>query len=455
MTEHTLFSKLKNSIGLKVINIFIMIILLLIPNNLVQELINERRARKVSVEKEIWKSYGQEQVIYPAFIKIPYVRTQYNSDNKPYTTEGHLGLSVNSSGYDINITTDTRERSIFEVVVYEAEITSNSTFTWQSFKPGDWTDYKFNYEKAYLVYCLKDANGIEDSIEIVANGQALNIEGNEVINIEGNEVISIAGFNWLKTESLAVDISQPLTIKSNWLLKGTKGLYFEPMGDLTEVKMQSTWPDPSFTGKNTNDVTDDGFTAKWKVNKFAHKHPKVWLSDQTALATNASHFGVNLIQPVNEYGKNFRTSKYALLIISLTFGIFFFFEILLKKSIHTIQYTLVGFALTVFYLLLLSISEHLGFNNAYLISSIATVSLIAVYTHFILKKIAASSLLLALLSGLFAYVFIILQMQDFALLAGAIALFVVLAAVMLLSRNVDWYNLGKRVDLDPVNTIVE
>jgi len=178
------------------------------------------------------------------------------------------------------------------------------------------------------------------------------------------------------------------------------------------------------------------------VNKFSHRHPLIWQSDSKALESSA-YFGVNLIQPISEYGKNFRTSKYALLIISLTFGIFFFFEILLKKSIHPIQYTLVGFALTIFYLLLLSITEHLGFDKAYLISSIATISLIVVYTHFILKRIGASTLLLGLLSALFGYVFIILQMQDFALLAGAVALFVVLATVMLLSRNVNWYNVGK------------
>ena len=164
------------------------------------------------------------------------------------------------------------------------------------------------------------------------------------------------------------------------------------MGDMVEVHMKSSWPDPSFIGNQlpVHDVTDTGFSAKWNVNKFSHQIPAIWQKDQDALNVS-SDFGVNLIQPINEYGKNFRTSKYALLIISLTFGIFFFFEVLLKKSIHPIQYTLVGFALTVFYLLLLSITEHLGFNPAYGISSIATISLIVVYTHFILQRMGAVS----------------------------------------------------------------
>lgn len=441
MTEYTIFSRLKNSVGLKVISILVMTILLLIPNSLIQELINERSARKASVEEGVAASYGQEQVIYPAFVKIPYVRTQFNSDNKPYTSEGHLGISANNSIFDATVTTDTRNRSIFEVVVYDAQITNNSTFNWQSLKPAAWPEYKFDFKNAYLVYGIKDANGIADSVDVTINGNLLKIEGNTNINI--------SGYYWLKTENFEVDINKPLSVNSNWLIKGTKGLHFEPMGDMVEIKMQSLWPDPSFIGKNlpiNHNVTADGFTAKWSINKFSHKHPQIWHSDQVAIAPNA-YFGVSLIQPVSEYGKNFRTSKYALLIIALTFGIFFFFEILLKKSIHPIQYTLVGFALTVFYLLLLSISEHLGFNMAYLISSIATILLIVVYTHFILKNTGASALLFGLLSALFSYVFVILQMQDFALLAGAIALFVVLATVMLLSRNVDWYNVGKPKDL--------
>jgi len=437
MTNNTLINKFKQSVGLKVITILVMIVLLIIPNALIQEVINERSARKTTVENEVASSYGQEQIIYPAFVKIPYVRTQYNTDNKPYTKEGYIGISANNSVFDASVTTSTRQRSIFEVVVYDAKVANKSTFDWQSFKPEEWKEYQFDFEKAYLVYGIKDANGITDSVVVTANGTPLTIEGNTNINV--------GGFYWLKTENFVVDVEQPLTINSNWLIKGTKGLYFEPMGDLVEVNMQSPWPDPSFTGKNLptkHDVTNNGFTAKWKLNKFSHKHPQIWQNDKTAITANA-FFGVNLIQPINEYGKNFRTSKYALLIIALTFGIFFFFEVLLKKSIHPIQYTLVGFALTVFYLLLLSISEHLGFNLAYLTSSIATILLIVVYTHFILKRIGASTLLLGLLSALFAYVFIILQMQDFALLAGAIALFVVLATVMLLSRNIDWYNLGK------------
>jgi len=438
MVDNTLINRFKQSIGLKVLAILVMIVLLLIPNSLVQELINERSARKASVEEDVAASYGQEQIIYPAFIKIPYTRTQYNSDDKPYTTEGHIGISANNSAFNANITTNTKERGIYKVVVYDTQIANNATFNWQSFKPDDWKDYEFEFEKVYLVYGIKDANGIADSVEVMANGKPLNIEGNAAINI--------SEFYWLKTENFAIDISQTLKVNSNWLIKGTKGLYFEPMGDLVEVKMQSPWPHPSFTGKNNHDISPDGFTANWKVNKYGHKHPPTWFNDQSAIIANSS-FGVNLIQPINEYGKNFRTSKYALLIIALTFGIFFFFEILLKKSIHPIQYTLVGFALTIFYLLLLSISEHLGFNLAYFISSIATILLISFYTHSILKHFRASSLLLGLLSALFGYVFIILQMQDFALLAGAIALFVVLAAVMLLSRNVDWYNVGKMADL--------
>lgn len=436
MTQNSFTAKLKNSVGLKVLSILIMVVLLMIPNSLVQELINERSSRKATVEAEVARSYGKEQVLYPAFIKIPYERTQLSTENKLYQSKGHLSISPNYAEFNIDVETDKRKRSIFEVIVYDATFTNNATINWEKFNLEEWKDYNFDFDHAYLVYGLTDANGIADSIRININGKP--------IQLRGSTNTGIGEIHWLRTDNFSLDMSKPLTVQSNWLLKGTSGLHIQPMGDLVEVQMKSRWPDPSFTGNQlpVHDVTEAGFSALWKVNKFSHQIPAIWQNDQNALDVSTD-FGVNLIQPINEYGKNFRTSKYALLIISLTFGIFFFFEVLLKKSIHPIQYTLVGFALTVFYLLLLSITEHLGFNPAYGISSIATISLIVVYTHFILQRIGASTLLLALLSALFAYVFIILQMRDFALLAGAIALFVVLAVVMLLSRNVDWYTIGK------------
>ena len=132
MTEQSNFSKLKNSAALKVVSILVMIILLLIPNGLVQELINERSARKVDVENGVAASYGQEQIVYPAFIKIPYVRTQINDKDKPYTTEGYIGVSSNNSVFDASVTTAKRKRSIFEVIVYETKLSNNSNFTWKN-----------------------------------------------------------------------------------------------------------------------------------------------------------------------------------------------------------------------------------------------------------------------------------------------------------------------------------
>lgn len=433
-----LIHKIKESITLKVLIILGMILLLLIPNALIQELINERQGRKAQIERDVARAYGKEQTIQPYILRIPYEHTKLNTDNKPYTTNGFI--CINPSNVEINgtVKTDLRERSIYEIVVYNANLTIEQAFDWAYFNPTNWESYTFDFENAHLLIGIGDTNGLQDSIGLTVNNEQIKLKGNA-------EFSSPLDMQWLETNPFKVTIDEPIKVASNLLLKGTKALYIEPIGEQLKVQLESPWAHPSFTGSQlpvNHDITEAGFTANWTTNAFIQKYPRVWFNNLKDIERYGS-FGVKLIQPIDEYGKNFRTSKYALLIITLTFGIFFFFEILFKKMIHPIQYTLVGFALTVFYLLLLSITEHLGFDWAYLISAIATISLIVTYTHFILKTVKGSSILLLLLSSLFGYVFVILQMQDFALLAGAIALFVILAFVMILSRNIDWYNLSK------------
>lgn len=437
MNTSSLKNKIKESIVVKVLIILVMILLLMIPNSIIQGLINERSNRKAGIEREVAKSFGKAQTIQPFILKIPYELKRLDKDEKPYYTNGYVSISPATTTINGELQTEMRKRSIYKVVVYNSALQIEEQFDWSYFTNYDWINYTFDYNKARLLFGVSDANGLSESVDIQVNGKPLAVKG--LTNLQAKNMA------WIETLPFAVDPEIPFNLTSNIEFKGTRALYFEPMGEQLTIELKSTWADPSFTGSqlpDSSDISKTGFTGNWKTNAFNHKFPQVWTKDNESLKQSYS-FGVNLIQPVDEYGKNFRTSKYALLIIALTFGIFFFFETLFKKVIHPIQYTLIGFALTVFYLLLLSITEHLGFNVAYLISSFATISLIVTYTYFILKSLKGSSLLAILLVGLFSYIFIILQMQDFALLAGAIALFVILSIVMLLSRNVDWYNLNK------------
>lgn len=231
-------------------------------------------------------------------------------------------------------------------------------------------------------------------------------------------------------------------------LKGYDHLYFEPTASNTTVRLSSDWSNPGFVGSTLADkhtITDDGFSAVWNVSEFGRMLPDLWSDREYTLGSHSATFGVDLINPVDHYQKNMRSAKYAMLIISLTFTVFFFFEMLGKKKVHPIQYGFVGVALILFYYLLLSISEHLGFAMAYMIASGATILLITGYSASLLRSWKSALLLLGILTVLYSYIYVLLQLEEFALIAGSIGLFVILAIVMYLSRNVDWYKASNDV----------
>lgn len=431
---------IRNSIIVKVLFILFMMLLLMIPNMMIRDLIRERSARKNQIEYDVAKSYGQEQNVMPPILRIPYTKKYKNNYGNEVTKSGTVSYYPDKTVIDGTINTDIRKRSIYEVVVYNSELDIQSNIL-HSIPKSTGGEYEYDYENAYLIIGLSDPSGLRDDSSIRVNGKEIPLDG--ATSIESGEG-HVYSYKWIKTENFSISPKSELKTMTNLKFKGTKSLSIEPVGESMKVKLTSPWMDPSFVGTElpNYDITSEGFTSTWEVNKFIHNRPQHFLDYHGSLHQGFS-FGVNLIQPVDEYGKNNRTAKYALLLISLTFGIFFFFEVLFKELIHPIQYTLVGFALTIFFLLLLSITEHLGFDSAYLISSSATIAMIATYSSSILRSRKAIYILSLLLIGLFGYIFIILQMQDFALLAGALSLFTVLAIVMFLSRNINWYKLSE------------
>lgn len=429
-------TKQPTTVVIKIIFILIMIALLMIPNIMIQRLIKERSNRKAQIESEISKSYGRSQKVMSPVLRIPYTKTTTYKNGETSVKKGIFSYSPYETKIDGKIIPSLRKRSIYEIVVYDTEMKIESELKVDKPDSNIYPSLVLDYSKAHMIIGLADPNGLSDTSQLMVNGKTVAFDG--VSNYSNGTL------NFVKTENFSVDPEKKLAVQLDLIFKGTRSLTVEPIGEKTTVDLQSPWPDPSFVGTklpNRQDVTNEGFTSRWDINKYAHNYPKQWIVDSEVLNQNFE-FGVKLIQPIDEYGKNSRTAKYALLIIVLCFAIFFFFEILFKKQIHPIQYAMIGFALTIFFLLLLSITEHIGFDKAYLISSIATIGLIVGYTNFILATRKATITLAFLLSGLFGYIFIILQMQDFALLAGALALFAVLSAVMFLSRKVDWYNLS-------------
>jgi inner membrane protein len=227
------------------------------------------------------------------------------------------------------------------------------------------------------------------------------------------------------------------------VLNGSEDLSIEALGKTSEVALKSNWAQPSFTGgflPSNRQVTAKGFTAEWLVTHLNRNFPQQWVDRK--YTTHEAKLGVELLIPLDHYQKSMRSVKYAILFIALNFIIFLFMEIKSKRRIHPFQYSLVAFALLIFYALLTSIGEQIGFNLAYLISAVAVTLLISWYVFTMLRNIRMVAWVTLLQTGLYLFLFTILQLEDYALLAGSLGLFVILAIIMRVSQQINWYSEG-------------
>jgi inner membrane protein len=223
-------------------------------------------------------------------------------------------------------------------------------------------------------------------------------------------------------------------------INGSQSLNFLPVGKNTNVSLHSSWSNPSFSGSylpDNREIGPDGFSADWNILHLNRNYPQQWTGSSYSIGESA--FGLNLLFPVDQYQKSNRAVKYAIMFIALTFISFFFSETLRKIRIHPMQYLLVGFALIIFFSLLISLSEYVGFGYAYLISGSMIVAMITLYYYSLVKNIRATAIISLIMVTLYLFLFTILQLQDYSLIMGSIGLFVILAVVMFLSRKIDWY----------------
>lgn len=425
---------LRTSLLVKLLAIGFIVLILLIPQVMIQGIITERQSRQYSVVQEISQSWGGEQYVQGPVLSIPYKEwTEYENGKRSYTLRTMYFLPT-----ELNIESkadhELRRRGIFDAVLFRSDVLLKGKFEALTFRELNVSPDNIHWEEARLSVGISSMTGIKNIIQLDWNGQQRRMEPGTA-----------------NSELLASGVSAPVTVTETgeaytfsipMELNGTESLYFEPVGRITSASMQSSWPSPSFTGKTLPDkreIGPDGFSASWQVLDLNRNYPQQWKND--AFRFGDSSFGVRLIRPVDEYLKNDRAAKYAILVIGLTFLIYFFFETLRKFNIHPFQYLLIGLALTVFYLLLLSLSEQIGFNAAYGTAAVATIGLISFYSASVLKARQLVIQLTMLLCAIYGFIFVVLQLEDYALLAGSIGIFIALAAVMYYSRKVDWYNL--------------
>lgn len=435
---------LKNSITIRLIVIGFLLLLLLIPIEMVKDLIREREYRQQDVIREVSSSWGEAQVIKGLALTIPYrsYSKVYDKDNDFKLVESieyahFLPEELNIEG---NLSPMVRNRGIYEVVVYNSEIKLNGSFALPDFKEWKIEDKDIIWEDAVVALGLTDLRSIQENVSVDWNGK------NYAFNpgVERKEVVE----NGISTK-VPVDPKdsshQKIDFSLNLNFNGSSSLSFVPLGKTTRVAIQSEWKDPSFDGAFLPDertINEQGFSANWQVLQLNRSFPQRFRGSVEGI--NQSAFGVSLLMPVDSYQKSMRSAKYATMFVALTFLIFFFVQVMNKVSIHPLQYIMVGFALVIFYTLLLAFSEHIPFMYSYIIASAAIVGLIVLYVKNIFKSSALTRMLGLLLVILYLFIYIIIQSQDYALLMGSIGLFIVLATVMYLSRNIDWYRIHEK-----------
>jgi inner membrane protein len=440
---------MRNSATARLVIMGFLAVLLLVPLAWVEGIVSERAGRRKAAIDEVSMTWGAAQTIGGPVLIVPYTVSWIDSTGRRQRAASRAFLLPRTIQVDGQVSTELRRRGIFEVPVYRTTLNVTGAFARPDLKWVRPVPERIDWDQATVQVGLSDPHGI-------VRRASLQWGGREVPFAGGAEDVGIfstglhASLPPLDPQAPGADVPFAFTLELN----GTRDLRFLPAAGETAVTLTSPWPHPSFSGTalpETRTVGGSGFTANWRVQDFGRSYASQWTSagmDRDRLATQAagSAFGVSLIQPVDIYQQAERAVKYAVLFLVLTFLVFFLWEIFSATLLHPMQYAFVGFAMCVFYLLLVSISEHMGFDRAYLIASSVTTLLIAGYAWAVLQGLARGLSVLGALTALYGFLYLLLRLEDYALLAGSVALFVILALVMFVTRRMNWYDmkLGER-----------
>ena len=431
---------LKTSLIFKISTIIVISLLLMIPTGLIKSLIQERESIQNEAITEVSSKWATNQSLIGPMLSIPYDKIVKEFSEKTKTEKlvkvpDFIHILPSELTIKGDVHPEKRYRGIYEIVVYTAKIQISGEIPLAELKSQDIAPENIHFDKAEFVIGLSDLRGLEKQVQLKWNNHNINFDP----GVTSTQVI--------KTGIKApVGLTLNDTLNHKFLLnidlKGSQSLYFTPVGKTSDVELNSSWNNPSFNGAflpDTREINQNGFHSHWNVLHLNRNYPQIWVGDRFSIDPSA--FGVDLILPVDSYQKSYRSIHYAILFILFTFLVFFFIEVLNSVFIHPVQYLLVGIALIVFYTLLLSISEHLSYNTSFLISAAGTMLLIGGYVKAILKSNPLTLLLTGILSILYIFIFVIIQLQDYALLIGSIGIFLILCIVMYFSRKIDWYNL--------------
>lgn len=440
----SLWQTLKSSLTLHSLIVGLLIMLMLIPLLMVEGVVRERNQYQQQVLNEVAATWGRQQTLNGPFLVIPYVEhitsvdtiTNSKGENQVVTKDifNHHTVIILPETLDIqaDISEEHRQRGIYNALVYTSDITLSGMFDHEFILEGGEGDRRILWEQVFIMFGLSDTKAMNSGAVFEWDAEPAELQPGTRLP----EVIS-QGFHIPLNETSSNATQHDF--KLSFELRGSRGLFFTPLGRTTTAELTSGWRHPSFQGDllpEKRKITEEGFSANWDIPNLARSYPQYWwLEDTEKYDPGYFTAGVSLYEPVSLYTQIERAVKYGILFVVLTFLTFFAFEIAGGTRLHVLQYGLVGFALALFYLILLALAEHLPFEEAYLAAAGTIIGMIWIYAWAVLRSFWKGLFILLILGGLYYLLFLILQMDDYALLAGTGLLVFATLMMMFVTRN--------------------
>jgi inner membrane protein len=457
-------------LGLKILMVLGLTLAILLPLTMIRGTINERQAYRAEAVRSIAESFAGAQSIAGPVLVVPYVETVEVEEKND---KGEIVRRVKRDGpakqwtffadtMDVagNLAPSTRRLGLHEVRVYELKGMLAARFRVTIPADADPTLPR-KIGRPWLGYGIADVRGL-------AGSPRLRIDGREHLLQQGLGSRDGGGVH-VRLQAPRAGTALSFDSHLDFALGGTESLAIAPIAKRNRIALASAWRHPRFNGAflpRTRTINDKGFRAAWEISSLATSAQAQYLAGNLRAVAGPDEvgngslsavpvseprrgtldaIGVSLVDPVNVYSQADRASKYGLLFVLLTFIGFFMFELVKQLRIHPIQYGLVGLALAIFFLLLVSLSEHIAFGLAYLAASIACIGLLGFYVSYVLHSRARGLGFAAMLATLYAALYGLLVSEDNALVLGSGLLFVILAALMVVTRKIDWYRVGSAV----------
>lgn len=454
---------MQRQLAMKVCIIFGLGLLMLIPINMVQFKVYERQGYLEEAKTAVSKSWTGRQLVVSPILVVPYrlaaIETPAvdlkGADPLLYTSaENKISVVLPDQLTNIiNVDNTLLFKGIYEIPVYDSQLEFKGSFSarklTEALREIRSTEGFESLGEPYISIHISDARGISDPPTLLFNHAATTINpGSKLSALPSGVHAFVDGLAALKEVSEKESIEFSLQLS----LRGMESLNFLALSDVAGTRLSSNWPHPQFIGASLpkeRDISSDGFSAYWSSSRYSMSGADLLMGCLSSkkcrrLKNNAS--GVSFIDPVDVYLQSERSIKYAVLFIGLSFITFFVFEQMTRKRIHPIQYAFVGLAISVFYLLLISLAEHISFGWSYLIAVVCCASLLLFYVRYMLRSLLSAGLFCTMLVGLYGLLYVIVQAEDFALLMGSVLVFLVLTVLMTVTRGIDWYSLSVQDD---------